>query len=66
VALRRQREELVLEVADDGVGQGAPTKSGLGGRLITAFVEQLMGAATVRREAGYAVSIRFPVSDARP
>ena len=63
VRARKDGEGAVLEVADDGRGFDASTrKSGLGTRLIDAFVHRLKGRSDVRSSpAGTVHIVHFPL-----
>ncbi|GAA0602384.1 hypothetical protein GCM10009416_45280 [Craurococcus roseus] len=67
VGFRREGEEFVLSVADDGVGfdtAAAPKGTGLGRKLVRALVAQLHGRAEVlsgEARGGTLCTVRFPV-----
>lgn len=72
VELRRiDSEYAVLEVNDDGIGSAGksgdqrPESSGIGMRLVEAFVTQIDGQLTVdSSDGGTRISIRFPLANA--
>jgi two-component sensor histidine kinase len=72
VDFHREGEDLVLIVADDGIGfdpAAAPKGTGLGGRLVRALVAQLGGRAETRSGAaigGTVCTIRFPAQSPGP
>jgi two-component sensor histidine kinase len=63
VTLRRQGDELVLGVADDGVGMpgdyASNVKGSLGWRLVQAFADQLGAWVRVTADRGTQVEIGF-------
>ena len=63
VRLARSSDELLLIIADDGVGlpPGAEASRGLGMRLIHGFASQLGGSVEIdRRTPGVAFVLRLP------
>lgn len=68
VSLRRGEDQVVLTVADDGVGMpesvDPANSTEVGLTVVQAVVQQLNGELTVERAGGTGVSIRFPVPEA--
>jgi two-component sensor histidine kinase len=72
VDLRAERDELVLSIADDGVGDNAgakadPRSTGMGQRIVSAMASKL--EASVERDPGHAGTktvLRFPRVKASP
>jgi len=72
VDLRAERDELVLSIADDGVGDNAganadPRSTGMGQRIVSAMASKL--EASVERDPGHAGTktvLRFPRIKASP
>lgn len=63
IRLARERNETVLIVEDDGVGQppGSPSRAGFGQKLVRSLAQQLGGALTIRPEpTGTHCELRFP------
>jgi PAS domain S-box-containing protein len=64
IALRREGDDHVLSVTDDGVGfpDGLDVRATqtLGLQLVRSLAEQLGGSVTMTRGAGTAVAVRFP------
>ena len=64
VRARREAGEALIEVADDGRGYpvGRPARSGLGTRLVTAFVQRMRGKSEVESSASGTVHrLRVPI-----
>jgi two-component sensor histidine kinase len=58
---RFEGEDLIVTVADNGVGAAEPeTGSGLGRSLMESFAMQLGGQLTTESKGGLQVSVRFP------
>jgi len=63
IALRREREEAVLAVRDDGIGLSEePERRRLGLRLVDRFVAQLGGRLDTRRNGCTEFRVTFPVA----
>ena len=63
IALRREGEQLILNVSDNGVGFTGERKQGLGTKLVSVFAAQLGGEAEWARcdPAGCVATVRFPL-----
>jgi PAS domain S-box-containing protein len=68
VSVRKQEDQIVLAVSDDGVGTVIEKEMGdsLGWQLIRAFAEQLEADVNISHDSGTTVSVRFPLDGARP
>jgi len=68
VTSRRDGQELVLTVADQGKGlsDGRSAHGGLGMSIVEAIVRDLKGVLTVQSDKGAAFTIRAPLPSARP
>jgi two-component sensor histidine kinase len=60
VELKAERDQLRLEVRDNGVGIGVLPEGSTGQRLVRALARQLGGHATWTSEAGTRVEVTFP------
>lgn len=67
VTCRRDGDELVLTVADQGKGlaDGRSAHGGLGMSIVAAIVRDLKGVLTVQSDRGAAFTIRAPLPSAR-
>lgn len=68
ITSRREGNELVMTVADEGKGftTGAGRSSGLGMSIVAAIVRDLKGAMTIKGEGGATFTIRAPIPGAAP
>jgi len=68
ITSRRDGNELVLTVADQGKGftTGAGRSSGLGMSIVAAIVRDLKGTMTIKGDGGAAFTIRAPIPGAAP
>lgn len=68
VTCRRDGDELVLTVADDGKGLTGASRPahGLGMSIVAAIVRDLRGALTVQSDRGTAFTIRAPLPPPKP
>ena len=65
VAFRRESQDLVLTIADDGVGAAVDLteqSTSFGSLLIHTLAEQLEGELSVTERSGRQVALRFPVN----
>ena len=66
ISLRKEAENMVLDIKDNGSGKGPETshnqEGGFGSELVSMLTEQLKGNLTVKDSEGYHTEIRFPYS----